>query len=164
MHQYSSQFHLIFDDKIKQFCSEKKYDEAIEEAKNLMLPEHNLLRPSDGSPVTTPASKEMALGVYFFTSEDSKIPASETVFSDEEEVIHAFQAGKVELRQIISVRINNKIIETTPGRIVFNEKLPSKFEFVNEAVTSTIIKELFTNENIRYKYTEIKYMDINFQK
>ncbi|OGM15896.1 DNA-directed RNA polymerase subunit beta' [Candidatus Woesebacteria bacterium RBG_19FT_COMBO_42_9] len=117
---------------------------AIEEAKNLMLPENNLLRPADGSPISAPASKEMALGVYYLTSEDSRIPTSETIFSDRQEAILAYQTGKLELRQKVSIRIDGKIVETTVGRILFNEVLPENFPFVNEAVNSGVIKKLFT--------------------
>lgn len=117
---------------------------AIQEARDLMLPQHNLLRPADGSPITTPASKEMALGVYYLTSIDVRIEPSSTVFADKEEVLLAYQTGKIELRQKMSVRLNASIIETTVGRILFNEVLPEGFEFVNEAVTSSKIKELFT--------------------
>ncbi len=116
---------------------------AIQEAKELMLPENNLLRPSDGSPVTTPASKEMALGVYYLTEMDSRIEPDETVFADTNEAIMAFQTEKIELRQNISVRMDGKIIETTTGRIMFNEVLPESFEFINESITSTHIKKLF---------------------
>jgi len=117
---------------------------AIDEAKNLMLPSNNLLRPADGSPITTPASKEMALGVYYLTSEDIRIKPCETVFADRQEALLAYQTGKIELRQKITLRENGSLIETTPGRILFNEVLPSGFDFVNEAVTSSKIKELFT--------------------
>jgi len=117
---------------------------AVQEAKDLMLPIHNLLRPADSSPVTTPATKEIALGVYFLTSEDSRLEPFETIFADKEEAITAFQARKIELQQKISVRVGSTNIDTTVGRILFNESLPSGFEFVNEAVTSTIIKQLFT--------------------
>lgn len=117
---------------------------AIEEATELMLPENNLLRPADGAPVTTPASKEMALGVYYLTSEDPKREIYAGIFADREEALFAHQNGKVELRQKISARIKGKIIETTVGRILFNEVLPESFEFVNEPVTSVIIKKLFT--------------------
>ena len=116
---------------------------SIDEAKNLMLPTHNLLRPADGTPVSTPASKEMALGVYYLTCEDPRINPSQTTFADKEEAIFAYQARKIELRQKISVRVDGKIIETTVGRILFNEVLPESFEFVNEAVTSAVIKKLF---------------------
>ncbi len=117
---------------------------AIEEAKTLMLPEHNLLRPSDGSPVSTPASKEMALGVYYLTSIDTKLTLANTTFSDVDEAVLAHQNARIELRQPILVRVNGKIIETTVGRIYFNEILPSVFEFVNESCTSSVIKKLFS--------------------
>src|SRR4030066_1126815 len=56
-------------------------EKAIEEARTLMLPSNNLLKPSDGSPVSTPASKEMALGVYYLTSVDTKLTLDKTTFS-----------------------------------------------------------------------------------
>jgi len=117
---------------------------AVSEAIKLMLPKHNLLRPSDGSPVSTPASKEMALGVYYLTSEDSRITPYKGVYADFEEAITAYQSRKVELRQRISVRHDGKIIETIVGRILFNEALPKEFDFLNEAVTSPVIKSLFS--------------------
>ena len=116
---------------------------AIDEARDLMLPTHNLLRPADGTPVSTPASKEMALGVYYLTSEDPRVAPLESVFADKEEAIFAYQAGKVPLRRGISLRISGKIIQTTVGRILFNEVLPQEFEYVNESATSTVIKRLF---------------------
>src|SRR3972149_6227666 len=117
---------------------------TIGEARDLMLPQHNLLRPADGSPITTPASKEMALGVFYLTSLDSRIKDYEGVFADRQEAILANQLGKVEVRQKIAVRIDGALVETTVGRILFNEVLPAGFEFVNESVTSSIIKQLFT--------------------
>lgn len=117
---------------------------AIEEAKSLMLPEKNLLRPADGSPVSTPASKEMALGVYYLTSIDSRIGSPNTVFSDKNEIILAHQSGKIELRQAVDALIDGKMVETTAGRVYFNEILPENFEFVNESATSSVIKKLFS--------------------
>lgn len=117
---------------------------SIEEAKELMIPQHNLLRPADGSPITSPSTKEIALGVYYLTSEDPRIPANDTIFADSDEALHAFQAGRIEVRQKINVKMNGQIIETTAGRILFNEVLPPGFEYVNEAIISSKIKELFT--------------------
>ena len=116
---------------------------AVNEAANLMLPERNLLRPADGSPIATPSSKEMALGVYYLTSIDTRIKPLETIFSDKEEVIFAYQSRKIEPRQAITVRLDGKLLETSAGRILFNEAIPPDFGFVNEAVTSSIIKQLF---------------------
>ena len=117
---------------------------AIQECIDRMLPQHNLLRPSDGSPITTPASKEMALGVFYLTSMDSRLGDNPGVFADKEEAVFAHQSGKLELRQKITVRMDGGFIETTVGRILFNEVLPEGFSFVNESVTSSIIKQLFT--------------------
>jgi DNA-directed RNA polymerase subunit beta' len=117
---------------------------SIEEARNQMLPEHNLLRPADGGPVTTPASKEMALGVYYLTVNDPKITPSEILFSDTKEASLAYQVGKISLRQQISVRLEEGIVDTTMGRILFNEVLPEEFEFINESITSSHIKQIFT--------------------
>lgn len=117
---------------------------AIDEAIKLMLPEHNLLRPADGSPISTPASKEMALGVYYLTSKDSRMKAAKTVYESSQEAIMAYQTERIELRQEITVRIDRELIETTVGRILFNEVLPEKFGFVNQSVTSSVIEGLFT--------------------
>ena len=118
-------------------------EKAIEEARTLMLPSNNLLRPSDGSPVATPSSKEIALGAYYLTSEDDRIPVSQTIFGDKDEAVYAYQAGMIEVRQKITVRIGDKMIDTTPGRLLLNEVLPENFEFFNEAATSSAIKSLF---------------------
>jgi len=118
---------------------------AIKEAETLMLPQHNLLRPADGSPITTPASKEMALGIYYLTSEDPRISPSESVFADKDEAIFAYQTKKIELRQKMTLRIDGKLVETTVGRILFNEVLPLEFEFINEPVNASTIKRLFTD-------------------
>jgi DNA-directed RNA polymerase subunit beta' len=116
---------------------------AIEEAKTLMLPENNLLKPADGSPVATPSSKEIALGAYYLTSDDVRLPVCETIFVDRDEAVFANQAGKLEIRQKIKVKIGKEIVETTVGRILFNEVLPENFDYVNEAATSSVIKNLF---------------------
>jgi len=118
-------------------------EKAIEEARTLMLPTNNLLKPSDGGPAATPSSKEIALGAYYLTSNDDRIPAATTVFSDKDEAILAYQSGHIEVRQKINVMMGKIIVETTAGRILFNEVLPENFDFVNEAATSSVIKGLF---------------------
>ena len=118
-------------------------EKAIEEARTLMLPTNNLLKPSDGGPAATPSSKEIALGVFYLTSEDSRIEMFPTIFSDKEEAIFAYQAGSLKIRQKMQVRIEKNIVETTVGRLLFNEVLPENFDFINEGVTSSVIKGLF---------------------
>jgi DNA-directed RNA polymerase subunit beta' len=117
---------------------------AIEECQDLMLPKYNLLRPADGSPITTPASKEMALGVYYLTSMDPRIDEHKTIFSDKDEAILAYQLRVIQLRQKIQVRTGDEILETTVGRVLFNDVLPEKLRYVNKQVDSSTIKQLFT--------------------
>jgi DNA-directed RNA polymerase subunit beta' len=116
---------------------------AIEEAKTLMLPSNNLLKPADGGPAATPSTKEIALGAYYLTSEDARIPVYPTIFADRDELIFAYQAGRIEVRQKVKVKMGKEVIETTAGRVLFNEVLPENFDFVNEATTSAVIKQLF---------------------
>ena len=89
-----------------------------------------MLKPADGGLITSPAKKEMALGVYYITCIDPRTQPLETIFSDREEAVFAYQQGKVSLRQQISVRIAGKIIETTIGRILLNETLLEGFDFI----------------------------------
>ncbi|MDO8515084.1 MAG: DNA-directed RNA polymerase subunit beta' [bacterium] len=114
---------------------------AKEEAKNLMMVEHNLLKPADGSPVVSP-NKEMVLGTYLMTYIDEKTPACESVFSGFSEAILAFQSRKITMRQKIKVFIKGQVTDTTVGRIFLNELLPESLQFINETMSSAQIKKL----------------------
>lgn len=118
--------------------------QAQDEARTLMLAANNLLKPASGEPITVP-NKEMALGAYFLTAIDATIPAHASVFADTDEALHAYQTGVIKHHQAIKVRVDGKVIETTVGRIEFNEILgKSGFEFINEAITAKHIKTLVT--------------------
>ncbi len=136
---------------------------AQEEAKELMLPEHNLLKPADGSPITVP-NKEMALGIYYLTSleepENQKAEALRKVFASPFEAILAYQTEKIRLREEIGVRIKNKLIKASVGRILFNEVLPKGLDFVNQSVTAGKIKDLITTVlNICSKKEVVRLID-----
>jgi len=118
-------------------------EKAQQEAKELMTPKSNLLKPADGSPITVP-DKEMALGCYFVTSIDPNKEEYKSIFASSAEAILAYQSGKLDLRQKIKVRINGKIIDTTVGRLLFNEILPPGSPFINEEITQQTIKGLVT--------------------
>jgi DNA-directed RNA polymerase beta' subunit len=129
---------------------------AIQEARELLLSDKNLLSPANGLPMTAPASKEVALGVYYFTSMDVHAEAANTVFYGAEEAIIAYQSGNIALRQPIDVRIGTKIIEnTTVGRILFNEILPAGFDYVNENVHSGIIKDLIDESFVKVEHDKV---------
>ena len=120
--------------------SKKAQQEAIE----LMMPDSNLLKPADGTPINAPDRKEIALGIYYLTSFDPNLKAKEKVYLVEEAIL-AYQTGHIKLREPIKVKIGgNEIIETSVGRIFFNEALPEKLRFVNQGVKQSVIKELFT--------------------
>lgn len=116
---------------------------ACEEAKDLMSPESNLLKPADGSPITIP-NKEMALGCYFLTSINSQLKPYSSIFTNQQEAILAYQEKGVELRQKIKVRFEGKVIETSVGRLLFNEILPLQLRFVNDEVRQRTIRALIT--------------------
>lgn len=117
--------------------------QSREEAKNLMVARNNILRPASGEPVTIP-NREMALGTFYATSLNEKLPAIVDRVFDFEEAVLAFQSGNVDLRQKILVRIssNDKEIETTVGRVLFNRLLPENVAFVNETVSFSGIKKI----------------------
>ena len=114
---------------------------SLREAKHLMLPSHNLLKPSDGNPISIPGH-EMAVGCYYITSirtqdlDDEKTESYKdlSIFADFEEVILAYQSGKIGLRELIAVRIDGKIVKSTYGRVSFNSIVPKEFGFINEAM------------------------------
>jgi DNA-directed RNA polymerase subunit beta' len=120
------------------------------EAVNLMMPAHNLLKPANGDPITLP-NKEMALGVYYMTSFDEnarKDKENQPYFSNETTPLLAYDLGKIRLREPIQVRIGtntkSNVIETSVGRLKFNELLPVGFGFMNESINASGIKRITT--------------------
>ncbi len=120
--------------------------EAQAECRDMMMAESNLLKPANGDPVTIP-NKEMAMGLFYYTTIDEELPSIRTIFADIAEAYHAYQENKVQLRQKIKVRISEqdklKIIETTIGRIDFNQILPID-KFLNEPINAKKIKDIVT--------------------
>ena len=127
--------------------------EAILEAQLLMLGSHNILNPANGSPITVP-SQDMVLGLYYMTksrksSENLKLKGEGSIYFSAEEVTMAYNEKKVDLNAIIKCRIKTSdledsydIIETTPGRIFFNEVVPEKAGFFNEVLTKKNLREI----------------------
>ena len=117
---------------------------AQEEAINLMMPRRNLLKPADGGAITLP-NKEMAVGTYYLTSID-ELSRKENLpmFKDINDALLAYDIKAVKLREPVIVRIKDKKEETTVGRILLNEALPSSFGFVNKSINASGIKEIVT--------------------
>ena len=129
--------------------------EAILEAQLLMLASHNILNPANGSPITVP-SQDMVLGLYYMTkqkvsTDDVKVTGEGLTFYSPEEVVIAYNENKVDLNATIKVKTkdldseNNlvdKIIDTTVGRVLFNEKVPEKAGFINEVLTKKSLRDI----------------------
>ena len=139
---------------------------AQDEAKELMMPTNNLLKPADGTPITIP-NKEMALGCFYLTSlpEASNSISDEDlhIYSDEKEVIHAFQSGKIDLREPIRVYIGGKILRTSGGRVLFNEILLPELRFYNDNVKVGTIKSIITKAFDLFSQEEVSALIDRFK-
>jgi DNA-directed RNA polymerase subunit beta' len=117
--------------------------QAQNDCRELMMATHNLLKPANGEPITVP-NKDMAMGIFYYTYINEKFEVFKAILSGIDEAYYLYQSGKLDLRQLVRVRINGRVIETTMGRIMFNQTLPESLKFVNEAVNAKKIKELVT--------------------
>ncbi|MBI3092778.1 MAG: DNA-directed RNA polymerase subunit beta' [Candidatus Levybacteria bacterium] len=131
--------------------SQKAQGEAI----NLMIPNHNLLKPADGTPITLP-NKEMAVGVFFLTTiDESSQKEALSNFASTFEALLAYSLGKIRLREQINVYIDSKIIKTSVGRLLFNERLPKGMTFINESIKASGIKRIITTAINSYSSSEV---------
>ncbi len=108
-------------------------EKAIEEAKTVLISTNNLLNPSNGSPMSVP-SKIMLFGVYFVTAIDETLPVYSRNLSSKSEMVYAMETDKLDLRQRINIRINGQMLETTSGRVIFNEIVPESFGYINDTM------------------------------
>jgi DNA-directed RNA polymerase subunit beta' len=131
---------------------------AQEEAITLMMPSQNLLKPADGSPITLP-NKEMAVGIFYLTSmDDSLRKEGKQYFAEYNDAFLAHSLKKIRLREPIDVKFDGKIVETTIGRLMLNEKLPKDFGFINEPIKASGIKRLVTTAIKRYTSEEVEHI------
>ena len=118
--------------------------EAQMEAKILMLAPNNIFSPANGRPIATP-SQDIVLGLYYLSKARDDVKGSGFRFPDKKQVITAYQDGEVHLHAKISLLLENgKIIETTVGRVLFNEILPKELEFVNDVLDKGTISKIIS--------------------
>jgi DNA-directed RNA polymerase subunit beta' len=131
---------------------------SILEAQMLMLSSHNMLNPQNGTPVTLP-SQDMVLGLYYITKErkstpEIKVKGEGMKFYSAEEVIIALNEGVIDLHAAIKVRVKTempngewlyKLIDTTTGRVIFNQHVPEGVPFVNDLMTKKNIKKVISD-------------------
>ncbi len=123
-------------------------EEAQDEARNLMLAAKNLLKPSDGRPVAVP-TQDMILGSYYLTISKEGEMGEGKVFRDANEALMAYQDGVISIHAAIKVRVTKeigddkpiqKLIDTTVGKIIFNEHIPQDLGFVDRSKPENALK------------------------
>ncbi len=115
--------------------------EAQLEARVLMLATNNILVPSSGRPIAIP-SQDMVLGCYYLTSVRKNDKGEGMCFHSPDEALAAYDFGFVSLHALVKVRIDGQLVETTPGRIIFNNNLPDKLPFFNRIAKRKELEEL----------------------
>ncbi len=127
---------------------------AVLETQILMLASHNILNPANGAPITVP-SQDMVLGLYYMTKGRKDTPEYPILgegfrFYSPQEVIIAYNEGKVDLHAVITVKTNdiengvkvNKLIETTVGRVLFNQVVPEEYGYINQLLTKKALRDI----------------------
>jgi DNA-directed RNA polymerase subunit beta' len=131
---------------------------AVLEAQMLMLASHNILNPANGAPITVP-SQDMVLGLYYTTkgrkSEGkNKVKGEGRIFYSAEELIIAHNEGQIDLHAWIKIKarvtdengkLSSKLIETTVGRVLFNEVVPKEVGYINELLTKKSLRDIIGN-------------------
>jgi DNA-directed RNA polymerase subunit beta' len=126
---------------------------AILEAQLLMLGSHNILNPANGAPITVP-SQDMVLGLYYITKPRKSAKGEGSIFYGAEEVVIAYNEKAVDLHAIIKVRVTTtladdtektELIETTVGRVIFNQYVPKEAGYINEVLTKKSLRDIIGN-------------------
>ncbi|MEI2821105.1 MAG: DNA-directed RNA polymerase subunit beta' [Marmoricola sp.] len=146
--------------------------EAQAEARILMLSTNNILKPSDGRPVTMP-TQDMIIGLFFLTAERASGKGSGRAFSSTGEAIMAFDRGEIELQSKIKVRLTGVVpptefevpegwnegdavtLDTTLGRALFNEALPANYPYVDFEVGKKQLGVIVNDLAERYTKVEV---------
>ncbi len=128
---------------------------AVLEAQLLMLSSHNILNPQNGTPITLP-SQDMVLGLYYITkgkksTPEEKVKGEGKSFYSAEEVIIAYNEKMIDLHANIKVKtdmrnadgtLTRKLIDTTVGRVIFNQHVPKAVGFINALLTKKALREI----------------------
>ena len=117
---------------------------AQKEAAELIQSAKNLIKPSSGEPITVP-TQDMILGCYFLTKMTPGTKGEGIIFSSAEEAIAAHELGHTHIQAPIKYKYEGEVLETTVGRIIFNEITPEKLRFVNKALDKKGLSKLFSD-------------------
>ena len=120
--------------------------EAVQEARKVMLSSYNMLSPSSGEPIVAP-TLDMVLGCYYMTVVEDGVTGTDRVFSSFGDARLAYELGDIDLRALVKVRNGSSDngsgwVETTPGRIIFNDVLPDELGFRNQEIDKGTLKDI----------------------
>ncbi|WP_443662467.1 DNA-directed RNA polymerase subunit beta' [Clostridium sp.] len=121
--------------------------EAQAEARFLMLAAHNIMKPSDGKPVCVP-TQDMVLGAYYLTIDKDGAKGEGRAFSSPDEVMMAYQVKDIAIHAKIKVKVSGvvngisvtSVIDTTPGKLIFNETIPQDLGFIDRSIPGNELK------------------------
>ncbi|MDX9846348.1 MAG: DNA-directed RNA polymerase subunit beta' [Tenuifilaceae bacterium] len=125
-------------------------NDAILEAQILMLGSHNILNPANGAPITVP-SQDMVLGLYYITKPRAGAKGEGLRFYSPEEAIIAYNERRADLHAKVKIKYlvykedgtsNYEVIETTVGRIIFNQYVPKEMGYINELLTKKSLRDI----------------------
>ncbi len=129
---------------------------AILEAQLLMLASHNILNPANGAPITVP-SQDMVLGLYYITKgrfdePEHPVKGQGKIFYSAEEIIIAYNEKRVDLHAWIKVPVEKEVdgvvtkelLETTVGRVLFNQVVPKEYGYINELLTKKSLRDIIS--------------------
>jgi DNA-directed RNA polymerase subunit beta' len=133
--------------------------EAQLEAKLLMLASNNVNSMASGKPIVVP-SQDIVLGCYYLSKEKAEEVGENRLFYGPEEVILAYESGQIGLHTRIKVRIKNQRIDTTVGRVLFNQIIPDEMGFVNKVLTKKELGQLVSKAHTVLTLDQtIKFLD-----
>ncbi|HWF45226.1 MAG TPA: DNA-directed RNA polymerase subunit beta' [Candidatus Kapabacteria bacterium] len=115
--------------------------EAQLECSILMLSSHNIISPQNGEPIAVP-SQDMVLGAYYLTKHRDGVLGQGGKFSSANEVIIAYNLSRLDLHAKVHVRVKGKMIETTTGRVIFNQIVPEELGYLNELLTKKRLRQI----------------------
>ncbi|MCD6148108.1 DNA-directed RNA polymerase subunit beta' [bacterium] len=135
---------------------------AQKEAKEIMLPSYNLLKPASGTPIAT-LYQDIVLGCYSLTKIEDRhskdAPKKEAkwqskIFADPEEALLALELNRIKIQEKIKVQIKGRVIETSAGRIIFNRALPKDFPYQNRLINIDALNEIASQIIEKYSSEE----------
>ena len=125
----------------------------------LILSAHNLLNPANGHPIVGP-TQDMILGLFYLTAELTGGAGEGKLFDSIDEIMYALDRGTIEYRAKIQFIHNDRLIETTPGKLLFNQLLPVDYAYVNRPITVKAINDIIADlYKTRGAAVTVKFLD-----